>query len=157
MVLYLSEEEIVKINELSLGEEEKDKFCYQRPDYVKFTLKFVRERFGNNYYKKALSYCISLVVLHPFQEGNHRTSLYCAQIFLKKNNFKQLATPESVKQIQKWRIDRLIENDRTLMREFFRIAGIEDENERRIEIENVMNYEYGLEIEKWLKNNYTKK
>src|SRR4030042_5683483 len=146
MIVYLSEEEIVKINEISL-EDEKDQFCYQRPDYVQFTLKFVKERFESDCYKKALAYCVSLIVLHPFREGNHRTSLYCAQIFLKKNNFNQLATPETVKQIQKWRIDRLVENKRALMREFFRIAGIEDERKLRCEIEKIMISTYGLQIE----------
>ena len=154
MIKYLSEEEIVKINELSLTENEI--FCYEQPKYVKFTLRFVKEKFQNDLYKKALAYCICLVVHHAFKEGNHRTSLYCAQIFLKKNGFKQLATPETVKQIQEWRIDELIKNDHSLEREFFTIAGIESKNNKEKEIEKLMNSEYGIELEKWLKNNYTR-
>ena len=53
MISYLTEEEIVKINELSLINE-KELFCYQRPDYVQFTLDFVKERFNNDLYKKLL-------------------------------------------------------------------------------------------------------
>ena len=52
MVKYLAEEEIVKINELSLTENEI--FCYEQPKHVKFTLRFVEEKFENDLYKKHL-------------------------------------------------------------------------------------------------------
>ena len=152
MVKYLTEEEIVKINELSLAKNEI--FCYEQPKYVKFTLNFVKNKCDNDFYKKALAYCISLVIHHVFKEGNHRTSLYSSQIFLMKNNFKQLATPESVNQIQEWRINELIKDGHSLEREFFKIAGIENKKVKEKEIEKIMNSEYGNHIEEWLKENY---
>jgi len=152
MIKYLTEEEIVKINELSLTKNEI--FCYEQPKYVKFTLDFVKNKFDNDLYKKALAYCISLVVHHAFKEGNHRTSLYSSQIFLIKNNFKQLATPESVNQIQEWRINELIKSDHSLEREFFRVAGTENKKIKEKEIEKIMNSEYSVYIEKWLKESY---
>lgn len=36
-------------------------------------------------------------------------------------------------------------------REFFRIAAIENENEKRNEIEKLMKSPYGVTIEQWLK------
>jgi len=152
MIKYLTEEEIVKINELSLSKNEI--FCYEQPKYVKFTLNFVENKIENGLYKKALAYCISLVIHHAFKEGNHRTSLYSSQIFLMKNNFKQLATPESINQIQEWRIKELIKDDHSLEREFFKIAGIENKRTKEKEIEKIMNSEYGNHIEEWLKKNY---
>jgi len=154
MIKYLSEEEIIKIYKLSLLENEK--FCYERPDYVNFTIRFVEKKFKNDLYKKALAYCICLVIHHPFSDGNHRASLYSSQIFLIKNDFKKLATPETVNKIQKWRINELIKNDNSLERNFFKIAGLENDDIKEEEIEKIMKSEYGLEIERWLKNNYKK-
>ena len=48
----------------------------------------------------------------------------------------------------------MVKNDHSLEREFFTIAGIENENIKEKEIEKIMNSEYGIEIEKWLKKNY---
>ncbi len=53
---------------------------------------------------------------------------------------------------EKWRIK--YEEKHDLERRFFRIAGIETKEQRKEEIKKIMNSEYGLKIEKWLKENF---
>lgn len=153
MVNFLVEEEITEIDRISLVQgNEEEEFEYRRPDYVQFTMDFAENSFPDDLYKKALVYCTSLIVMHAFRNGNHRTSLYCAEHFLLKNDFVSLVNREKIDEIQDWRAKYEEEHD--LERVFFQIAGIEDIEERREEIEGVMNSEYGLTIEKWLKENY---
>ena len=153
MVNFLVEEEITEINRISLiqGNEEKE-YEYQRPDYVQFTMNFAENKFPDDLYKKALAYCAALIIMHAFKNGNHRTSLYCAEHFLIKNNFVSLTNQKKIDKIQDWRTKHEKEHD--LERVFFQIAGIEDIEQRREEIEVVMNSEYGITIERWLKENY---
>ena len=154
MVVFLVEEETTEINRISLiqGNEEEEEFEYRRPDYVQFIMNFAENKFPGDLYKKALAYCISLIVMHAFRNGNHRTSLYCAERFLTKNNFVSLANQEKIDKIQDWRTKHEKEHD--LERVFFQIAGIEGSKKRMEKIEDVMNSEYGLAVEKWLKENY---
>jgi len=153
MVNFLVEEEITEINRISLvhGNEEKE-YEYRRPDYVQFTMNFAENKFLDDLYKKALAYCTALIIMHAFKNGNHRTSLYCAEHFLIKNNFVSLTNQEKIDNIQDWRAKHEKEHD--LERVFFQIAGIEDIEERIEKIEDVMNSEYGITIERWLKENY---
>lgn len=153
MVNFLVEEEITEINRISLvqGNEERE-YEYRRPDYVQFTMNFAENKFLDDLYKKALAYCTSLIIMHAFKNGNHRTSLYCAEHFLIKNNFVSLTNQEKIDKIQDWRTKHEKEHD--LERVFFQIAGIEDIEERIEKIEDVMNSEYGITIERWLKENY---
>ena len=101
-----------------------------------------------------MAYCISLIVLHPFKNGNHRTSLVVAEHFLLKNNFCSIDTDEKDLKMQKWRIG--FEKKHNLEKEFFRIACIEDEEKKSEEIKRIMKSEYGITIEKWLKENFTR-
>jgi len=150
MIVYLSEDEIKEINHISLQlTDEEDKFQVAQPDDIRFAIRFVSERFGKDIFSKALGYCISLIVLHPFSNGNHRTSLLCAERFLQKNHYKSLATDEQRINLEKWRLN--YEEKHELHREFFRITNIENDINRKAEIEKLMKSPYGLKIEKWLK------
>ena len=133
MISYLSLEEIIEINKLVLEEtNELDKFLLERPDDLQFVLQFTENNFDEDLYKKSLAYCISLIVLHPFKNGNHRTSLIAAERFLLKNNFQNLSSDEKDLKLQKWRI--YYEQKYDLEREFFRITCIENKKDRTEEI-----------------------
>lgn len=155
MVEHLNEEEIIEINRLCLEiSGEFEEFVVIQLDDIRFILKFVSENFSNNLYKKSSAYCISLIVLHPFKNGNHRTSLIAAEHFLLKNNFCSIDTDEKDLKMQKWRIE--FEEKHDLEKEFFQIACIEDEEKKSEEIKKIMDSEYGKTIEKWFENNFIK-
>jgi len=155
MIEYLSEEEIIEINRLCLDiSEEFEEFVVIQIDDIRFILKFVSENFDNDVYKKALAYCISLIVLHPFKNGNHRTSLIAAEHFLLKNNYLSKDTDEKDLKMQKWRIE--YETKYNLEKEFFQITCIEDQKNKSEGIKKIMNSEYGITIEKWFNNNFIK-
>lgn len=152
MIDYLYEEEIIEINRLCLDvSNETEEFIIIQPEDIRFILNFASENF-DGIYKISLAYCISLIVLHPFKNGNHRTSLIAAEHFLLKNNCKFVGNEKSDLKIQKWRI--AFEEKNNLEREFFRVACVEDYKKRSEEIKNIMNTEYGKNIEKWLKDNF---
>lgn len=88
MIDYLNEKEIFEINRLCLEiSGELEEFIIVQPDDISFILKFVIDNFDEDAYKISLAYCISLIVLHPFKNGNHRTSLLAAEQFLLKNEY----------------------------------------------------------------------
>lgn len=152
MTDYLYEEEIIEINRLCLdASNEIEEFIIVQPNDIRFILNFSSGNF-DDIYKISLAYCISLIVLHPFKNGNHRTSLIAAEHFLLKNNCQFVGNEESDLKIQKWRIEFEEKND--LEREFFRVACIEDYDKKSEEIKNIMGSEYGKHIEKWLKDNF---
>jgi len=155
MVEYLNEEEIIEINRLCLElSDEFEEFVVIQQDDIRFILKFVSKNFSDSLYEKSLAYCISLIALHPFKNGNHRTSLIAAEHFLLKNDFLSMDTDEKDLKMQKWRIEYEAKND--LEKEFFRITCIENEGKKSEEIKNVMGSKYGKTIEKWLKDNFIK-
>jgi len=118
MVEYLNEEEIIETNRLCLEiSDEFEEFVIIQPDDIRFILKFVSKNFGNDLHKKSLAYCISLIVLHPFKNGNHRISLVVAEHFLLENNFRSVDTDEKDLKMQKWRIE--FEEKHGLEKEFF--------------------------------------
>ncbi len=152
MINYLYEEEIIEINRLCLdASNEIEEFIIIQPEDIGFILNFVSKNF-DDIYEISLAYCISLIVLHPFKNGNHRTSLIAAEHFLLKNNCQFVGNEESDLKIQKWRIAFEEKND--LEREFFKVACVEDHKKRSEEIKNIINTEYGKNIEKWLKDNF---
>ena len=63
-----------------------------QPDDIRFLINLVKKEFRDDYLQKALGYCISIIVLHPFKNGNHRTSLLSAERFLLKNNYNLLSS-----------------------------------------------------------------
>lgn len=153
MVRYLMEEEMTEINRFSLEATGEEKEIYvMQPDDIRFIVNFVIEEFDGDLYKKATAYCISIIVMHPFKNGNHRTSLLSAERFLIKNDFDLLTTNKEKIGFEKWRIK--YEEKHDLERRFFCIAGIENKEQRKEEIKKIMNSEYGLKIEKWLKENF---
>ena len=155
MAEYLNEEEIIEINRLCLEiSDEFEEFVVIQLDDIRFILKFVSENFSNDFYKKSSAYCISLIVLHPFKNGNHRTSLIAAEHFLLKNDFHSIDTDEQDLKMQKWRIEYEAKND--LEKEFFRITCIENEDKKSEEIKSIMDSKYGTTIEKWFKDNFIK-
>jgi len=154
MVDLLTFDIIKQIHDKSIDDDE-DQRC-ERPEDIYFALEFVEKDIKEDNYKKALGYCISLIILHPFKEGNHRTSLYSAIIFLILNNNISKPSVESVKDIQEWRTKEIDKDNYALKREFFRITCIEDNDDlRKQEILKIMNSNYGKTIEKWLRENCT--
>ncbi|HMA82837.1 MAG TPA: Fic family protein [Candidatus Thermoplasmatota archaeon] len=150
MVHHLTFNSIKQIHDKSIEENEDDR-C-ERPEDIYFSIDFVKDYVKRDLYKQSLGYCISLIVLHPFKEGNHRTSLYSAIIFLILN--KNISDPsvESVKSIQEWRTRDIDKDNYALKREFFRITCIENNDDlRKKEILKIMNSNYGITIEKWLR------
>ena len=88
MIEFVSRDEIIFINEISLKlTNESEKIGFENPGDLDFIIKFVEKNVKNNLINIALSYCISIIVLHPFKNGNHRTSILTAEHFLLKNNF----------------------------------------------------------------------
>lgn len=154
MIIFLTEEEINFINKYSLKitNEEKNHNLDNAND-LKFLMKFVEEEFEDPY-KISLAYCVSIIVLHPFRNGNHRTSILSAEYFLLKNNRESFANDKKDKELEKWRID--YENKYELERKFFRITCIEDNEKRKEEIGKIIDLKYGRYIEKWLRDNYKK-
>ena len=156
MINYLSIEEIIEINRQVLSEtNEIDTFILEQPRDLLYLLNFTKENFKNDLYRKSLCYCITIILLHPFKNGNHRTSLISAERFLLKNNYQDLSSDDKDLKLQKWRIN--YEEKHELEREFFRITCIEKENERSAEILKVISSHYGKHIEKWLQENFIKK
>ena len=88
-------------------------------------------------------------MLHPFKNGNHRTSLLSAELFLQKNNYQSKATDVDRIHLEKWRLH--YEEKHELHRTFFSIANIENALELENEIEKLMKSTYGRTIEQWLK------
>ncbi len=155
MVTYLTDEEIVEINRLALESQgELDEYSLQRRDDLLFSINFIENQDTNDYHSVALSYCLSIIVLHPFKNGNHRTSLYSAERFLIKNGYKFKGNPKTHLDLQKWRIEYEEENE--MEREFFRITCLENDDERTIEINNLMDSQYGITIKNWLLKYYPK-
>ncbi|MCX6666230.1 MAG: Fic family protein [Euryarchaeota archaeon] len=153
MITYISEAEIIEINRLSLeATKEQDKFLLIQPDDLRFIQWFIKTNFKKNTPRKALAYCISIIILHPFRNGNHRTSLLTAEEFLIKNKYKSLTTDKKDLELQKWRI--IYEQDHDLEREFFYITNIEEKTRKSNEIKKIMDSEYGQTIEKWLNENF---
>ena len=155
MMIYLSKEEIIEINRLALESQgEMEDFYIRSQDDLLFVINYVEKQEIDNYFTLALCYCLSLIVLHPFQNGNHRTSLYCAERFLIKNRFSFKGTPKIHLTLQKWRIEYEEQND--LEREFFRITSIENDIKRKSEINNLLDSIYGKTIKDWLEKYYKK-
>ncbi|MEF8848168.1 MAG: type II toxin-antitoxin system death-on-curing family toxin, partial [Candidatus Thermoplasmatota archaeon] len=121
---------------------------------LKLIIDFVIERFDNDILKKALAYSVSIIVLHPFQNGNHRTSLEAANQFLLMNDYEFKADYMQMINLEKCRMSYEKEHD--LERKFFSITCIEDKKEKKDKIEQVMYSEYGQMIKNWLENNYVK-
>jgi prophage maintenance system killer protein len=150
MIVYLSEDEICEINKFSLElTEEGEKHQVVQPDDIRFTIQFVSKDLKGNIYRRALGFCICLIALHPFMNGNHRTSLLSAERFLQKNHCQSQATNSDRIRFEEWRLQ--YEENHELHREFFRIANLENETEKRTEIKKIMKSLYGTTIEKWLK------
>lgn len=152
MVHFLTEEEIIEIAYMVLKiSNELDQFEYRRPDYIKFTLIFAENFIPDKLYEMALAYCISIIVHHPFRNGNHRISMISAEHFLLKNGFEPFTTDEKDIELYRKRIELEKKDDFTLTRMFFN--SVKDP----IKISNLMHSEYGLLIDNWLKENYKKK
>ncbi len=93
MINYLSEKEIIELNKYSLqATDEMNEFYIMQHDDIRFLINFVKKKFENDLLQMALGYCISIIVLHPFKNGNHRTSLLSAERFLLKNNYILLSS-----------------------------------------------------------------
>jgi len=155
MINYISEREIIELNKYSLqATDEENEFYIMQPNDIRFLINFIKKEIGNDLFQKALGYCISIVVLHPFKNGNHRTSLLSAERFLLKNNYNLLSSNKEKIEFEKWRMKYEEEND--LEREFFKITNIEDTKDKTDAIKKMMNTQYGKETLNWLKNNYKK-
>jgi len=106
MIYYLSEKEIIDLNKYSLqATDELNEICIVQPDDIRFLIKFVEKEYEDDLFKTALGYCISIIVLHPFKNGNHRTSLLSAERFLLKNNYVLLSSNKEKIEFEKWRMN----------------------------------------------------
>jgi prophage maintenance system killer protein len=155
MIIYLTKEEIIEINRLALESQgELEDFYLRSNEDLLFAIQYIKNQKTDDYYTVALYYCLSLIVLHPFQNGNHRTSLYCAERFLIKNGYSYKGDPKIHLNLQKWRIEYEEEND--MEREFFRITSFDNDNKRISEINNLIDSLYGKTIMEWLVKYYQK-
>ena len=154
-MIYLLKEEIIEINRLALESQgELEDFYLRSHDDLLFAIQYVEKQNTDDYYTPALCYCLSLIVLHPFENGNHRTSLYCAERFLIKNGFSFKGNPKIHLNLQKWRIEYEEENE--MEREFFRITSLDNDIKRTSEINNLIDSLYGKTIRDWLEKYYLK-
>jgi nitroreductase len=78
-------------------------------------MRFSEKNFGKNVVRKALSYCIAIITLHPFKNGNHRTSLLEAEEFLRQNTYQSHTSDQKNLELQKWWI--VYEQDHDFERE----------------------------------------
>ena len=153
MIKYLGEKDIVEINRKTLElHDEKGEFHLMMPDDLSFCIDFVKKHADADIYNKALAYCVSIIVLHPFKNANHRTSLYSAERFLIQNGYEFIGNVESHKELQKWRIE--FEYEHELERRFAQITFRDNIQQFIIEIKNLMTEEYSIKILNWLKGNY---
>ena len=153
MIKYLKSQEIAEVNFHALASESEEKqHVIHDLSQLMFVEKYVKKFKIYDLYEISLAYCISLILTHPFQNGNHRTSLLCAELFLRKNGLKSNATDEKRLALSKWRIEYEAEHD--LEREFWHVAITEKDAERWKGINGIMKSEYGNEIKTWLRKNY---
>lgn len=155
MTIYLTKEEIIEINRLALESQgELEDFYLRSHEDLLFAIKYIDNQNNDEHYTLALCYCLSLIVLHPFENGNHRTSLYCAERFLIENGFSFKGNPKIHLNLQKWRIEYEEKNE--MEREFFRITSLDNYNKRTSEINNLIDSVYGKTIKDWLEKYYQK-
>ncbi len=153
MVEYLTEEDIRRLNRRSLEVSgELSNNVVVQPDDIRFVIRYVSTHVQDDPFQQATAYCISLITLHPFKNGNHRTSLLSADLFLQKNNFIYSGTDKDRIALEKWRLT--YEEEHELHREFFRITNLESAKERIREIERLIDSPYGKEIKRWLQKHY---
>jgi len=122
------------------------------PGDLFFCIDLVKNHVEDDMYVKSLAYCISIIVLHPFKNGNHRTSLYSAERFLILNGCEFTGTVKSHKELQKWRLE--YEEEHELEKRFAQIMFTDDRKTFISEIKQLMSEEYGEKIIDWLKENY---
>ena len=150
---YLAANDIIEINRKTLEmHDEADQVHLNEPGDLHFIIDFVKNHVDNDYYEKSLAYCISIIVLHPFKNGNHRTSLYSAERYLILNGYEFIGTVEYHKELQKWRLE--YEEEHELERRFAGITFTDNQNIFTTEIKQLMSEEYGKKILSWLKENY---
>jgi death-on-curing family protein len=155
MIQYVDENTIIFINKKTLElTNEGEKHNLVHPWDLRLIIDFVMERFDNDILEKALAYCVAIIVLHPFQNGNHRTSLESANHFLLMNDYDSKADYLEKIELEKWRMS--YEENHELEREFFSITCIENEESKKDKIEEVIKSEYGQIIRKWFEKNYCK-
>lgn len=155
MIQYVDVTTIIFINKKTLELTNESNFHHVL-NYADLNLinDFVMERFNENIIKKALAYLVSIIVLHPFQNGNHRTSLETSEQFLLMNDYEFIGSYIEKINFEKWRMG--YEKTNELERSFFSITCNENNDKKKDEIENVMNSEYGQTIEQWLIEYYKK-
>jgi death on curing protein len=96
MVVYLSKEDIIYINQrtiLTHGGNYLPPSNFLHESYLDFLIEAVySEMFGKELYPnisdKASVYCFNIICNHIFTDGNKRTGLETALAFLKLNNFR---------------------------------------------------------------------
>lgn len=132
MVRFLSKEEIVLINKLTIREHGGrfvPPFNFLHEHAIDYLLEAVTsEMFGQvlypELYQKAGVYLFNIISDHPFQDGNKRTGLQAAHLFLKLNGLRfsplldhdqiiqfvlDIASGKySVEEVQLWLKDKLV-------------------------------------------------
>ena len=152
-VIYLEKMDIVEINRKTLElHKEIEDFHLMMPADLEFCVAFAKNTPGEDLYRISLAYCVSLIVLHPFKNGNHRTSLYAAELFLIRNGCEFRGDMDSHKGIQKWRIEH--EERLGLEKRFAQVTATDSPKAFAAEINRIMGEEYGLRILNWLRESY---
>lgn len=144
-----------------IATEENYSISVRYPDDIRLIIENILKGIESDIYRSALFYCIALITFHPFENGNHRTSLHAAELLLLKNGYypanpdiknRKMVPDTNRLALQRWRLE--YEEKTDLERTFFRIACNERLEERIHGIHQIMDGEYGKRIEDWLRINY---
>jgi len=153
MTQYLDVNDLISINKSALEGTEESVGINNINDLY-FIKRLVVNNFVDNIFKQATLLCCSIIALHPFKEGNHRTSLSSAIIFLMINGYKYNGTKEEELELYEWRYQ--YEEKHDLERYWSGMLGSVFEykltEQRLLEF---MENEYCTEIENYLRNHFS--
>lgn len=148
MTSYLDVEDLIDINKSVLQEGEEHRVT-DRSDLI-YINKIVKQNYIDDIFKKATLLCVAIIVHHPFMEGNHRTSLAAAEIFLRKNGYSYTGTDEDRLALHGWRLD--YEEEHQLERRWLTmIGGIYHRGNVEANLVGFMEDDYAKKIEAYLR------
>lgn len=100
-------------------------------------------------YRRAALLCCAIIANHPFNDGNHRTSMEAATLQLLLEGWIFTGSVEDERRIYNWRFD--YEEAHDLEAEWARIFGGWDSHAEDGHLTKLLNGEYGREIERFLR------
>lgn len=97
---YLLEEDIIQINSFILDETKGSHGIRDRGSLSSIVAQPKQKAFGKEFhsdlYSKAACYIRGIIFNHPFIDGNKRTAMASAFIFLEDNGFKSIAKDHEI-------------------------------------------------------------